>query len=65
MKPGVSLYSFHKYAAEREAGVKDCIKKAHEMGFEGLDFVEELPLLHLRGKFIFGFWQTERMFILN
>ena len=40
MKPGVSLYRFHKYAAEREAGVKDCIKKAHEMGFEGLDFVE-------------------------
>ena len=40
MKAGVSLYSFHSYAADRVAGVKDCIRKAAEMGAMGLDFVE-------------------------
>lgn len=40
MKYGVSLYSFHKYAADRDGGVMDCIIKAAEMGFSGLDFVE-------------------------
>ncbi len=40
MKIGVSLYSFGQYAADKYDGVKNCIKKAAEMGFEGLDFVE-------------------------
>lgn len=40
MKPAVSLYSFHKYAADRNDGVKECIRKAAEMGFVGLDFIE-------------------------
>lgn len=40
MKIGVSLYSFHKYANDKTNGVRDCIVKAAEMGFEGLDFVE-------------------------
>ncbi len=40
MRAGVSLYSFHGYASDRVAGVKDCIRKAAEMGFWGLDFVE-------------------------
>lgn len=40
MKVGVSLYSFHTYAADRVAGVKNCIQKAVEMGAEGLDFIE-------------------------
>ena len=40
MKIGVSLYSFHKYAEDKINGVKDCITKAAEIGFEGLDFVE-------------------------
>ncbi len=40
MKLSVSLYSFHQYAHDRVSGVKDCIKKAAEIGFEGLDFVE-------------------------
>ena len=40
MKAGVSLYSFHQYASDRDAGVKDCIRRAAEMGFSGLDFVE-------------------------
>lgn len=39
MKLGVSLYSFHKYAEDKD-GVKASIKKAYEMGFQGLDFVE-------------------------
>ncbi|MBR6728229.1 MAG: sugar phosphate isomerase/epimerase [Clostridia bacterium] len=40
MKAAVSLYSFHKYAADRTLGVKDCIQKAYELGAMGLDFVE-------------------------
>ncbi len=40
MKSGVSLYSFHTYASDRVAGVKDCIRKAAEMGASGLDFIE-------------------------
>lgn len=40
MKIGVSLYSFHEYATENNIGVKGCIKKAAEMGIDGLDFVE-------------------------
>lgn len=39
MKLGVSLYSFHKYARDKE-GVKSSIEKAVELGFDGLDFVE-------------------------
>ena len=38
MKTGVSLYSFHNYAKENSLGVKGCIKKAAEMGIDGLDF---------------------------
>lgn len=39
MKLGVSLYSFHKYAAHKDGVIKS-IEKAAEMGFQGLDFVE-------------------------
>ena len=40
MKTGVSLYSFHNYAKENSLGAKGCIKKAAEMGIDGLDFIE-------------------------
>ena len=40
MKFGVSLYSFHEYAADDRLGVKGCIDKAKEMGFAGVDLVE-------------------------
>lgn len=40
MKIGVSLYSFHEYASDKSIGVKGCIKKAAELGIQGLDFVE-------------------------
>ena len=40
MKIGISLYSFHKYAEDKISGVRECIKKSAEMGFDGLDFVE-------------------------
>ncbi len=40
MKIGVSLYSFHEYAAEGSLGIKGCIDKAKEFGCEGVDFVE-------------------------
>lgn len=40
MNAGVSLYSFHEYASDRVQGVKDCIRKAYEMGATGLDFIE-------------------------
>ena len=40
MKLGVSLYSFREYAKDENLGVKGCIDKAKEIGFEGLDIVE-------------------------
>lgn len=40
MKIGVSLYSFHAYANNDSLGIKGCIKKAAELGIEGLDFIE-------------------------
>ena len=40
MKTGVSLYSFHNYAKENSLGAKGCIKKAAELGIDGLDFIE-------------------------
>ncbi|MBQ0091832.1 MAG: sugar phosphate isomerase/epimerase [Clostridiales bacterium] len=40
MKIGVSLYSFHGYAADDSLGIKGCIDKAKEFGCEGVDFVE-------------------------
>ena len=40
MKIGVSLYSFHGYAAADSLGIKGCIDKAKEFGCEGVDFVE-------------------------
>lgn len=39
MKAAVSVYSFHKYAADHTVGVKDCILKGYQMGASGLDFV--------------------------
>ena len=40
MNIGVSLYSFHEYAADDKLGVKGCIDKAKEIGFDGIDLVE-------------------------
>ena len=40
MKIGVSLYSFHQYSRDDSLGVKGCIDKAAEWGFDGVDFVE-------------------------
>lgn len=42
MKLGVSLYSFHGYLNENNLGVKGCIDKSVEMGFEGIDIVEQI-----------------------
>lgn len=40
MKLGVSLYSFHGYTDPGSLGIKGCIAKAKELGFEGLDFIQ-------------------------
>ena len=43
MKISVSSYSFHQYIARGEMTQLDAIAKAHELGFEAIEFTDLTP----------------------
>ena len=43
MKPAVSSYSFSQYLNNRRLNQLQCIKKAKDLGFEGIEFTELTP----------------------
>lgn len=43
MKISVSSYSFHAYVKEGKMTQLDCVKKAAELGFDGVEFIELAP----------------------
>ena len=40
MKISVSAYSFQQYISAGKMSVMDTVKKAHEMGFEAIEFLD-------------------------